>query len=169
LQLAQPLEARIRPDVVVHRHAAVFDEKIAVETLLVCLDGIAMTRERELVLVLPGNLPALRRDLHAFAHRQPGARLDDAGQHGLEVLRPQPQPRRRALAEAPPARAFDQDRAETFLVDDRDVADAVRAAADARVDRADRDLGADRDRGGQARAAGAMDVAGGSIRSVPGR
>ena len=68
------------------------DHQVLVETFRVRFDGVLVARERELVLLPARELPLLRRDLHALAHRQIRARLDHARHHRLQVARPQAQP-----------------------------------------------------------------------------
>ena len=58
------------------------------------------------ILLSARDLPLLRRDLHALAHRELRARLDDSREHGLEVPRPQLEPRLEARAERAAARAL---------------------------------------------------------------
>src|SRR5690606_22729928 len=100
-QLRELLHARIRAEVVVALHAPELDEEVVVEAFVVSGDRVAMARERERVLLLAGDAPLLGRDLHALAHRQPRARLDDGGQARLEVLRPEPEPRLDPFGGAP--------------------------------------------------------------------
>ena len=65
----------------------------------------------------------------------------DVRENGLEVLRPQLQPRSQARAERAAAGALEQQRAIGVGIDERHVADRVGAARDAGVDEARRDLG----------------------------
>src|SRR5690606_11947533 len=78
LQPRELLEARVGANVVVALDALIRNHEIGVEAVAVSAVRVPMARERELVLLLARDLPLLRRDLRALAHREPGARLDDA-------------------------------------------------------------------------------------------
>jgi hypothetical protein len=54
--------------------------------------GVAVARQRELVLLGAADAPFLRGFLGVLAHREPRARLGDARRRGLEMSGSQPQP-----------------------------------------------------------------------------
>src|SRR5690606_36836004 len=137
----------VAADVGVLLDALVRDDEVGIKAFVVGPRGVAVAGEGERVLVFAREAPRLRRALGMLPHRQPGTGLDDAGELGPEMARPQPEPRRQLLAERAAAMALEQDRAVLVGIDDRCVADGVRAAGDPGFDLAYGDFVADRDAG----------------------
>ncbi len=125
------LERRVAPDVVVLFGAPERDHHVVEEAGVVSRRRFHVARQRELILVLPGDLEILGRNLHALAHRQACPRLRDGRQLRREESRSQAEPGRYLVHDRPAARAGKDDRAEFVVEDDRCVADRVGAAADA--------------------------------------
>src|SRR6202008_484433 len=123
-----------------------------------------MTVVGELILLFARDVPLLCHELGALPHRQPGARLDDRGQHRLEGLRAQAEPWRDALPGGAPAIAGEQQLLVRAWVDDRRIADRVGAAGNAGLDLTERDLVADVDGRLETRTAGALHVETGRVR-----
>src|SRR5690606_8071182 len=128
------------PQIVVATDTLILDEQVVEEARVVGRGRVLVARESEPVLLLARDVPLLRRDLHALAHREPGPGLDDAREARFEVLRPQLEPRRQALDGRATSPALEQNRAIPLRVHQRHVADTVGAARDPGIDDADRDL-----------------------------
>ena len=80
------------------------------------------------------------------------------------MLRTQSEERRQPLPGRAPAEALQQKLLVGARIDDRRVADGIRAAGDPGVDLAQRDLVADEDRGFETGAAGALQIHAGGLR-----
>src|SRR5690242_1817307 len=119
--------------------------------------GVLVARERELVLLFAADLPLLRHLLAVLAHREAGARLGDAGTRRRDVPGPQLADRAQLVCPAA-AREREHHALQVAAVGKRDVARAVGAAGDRAVDLPAVDAIRELRDGGEAGAAGALQV-----------
>ncbi len=123
-----------------------------------------MRVEGQLVLRLARDAPLGAGARLVLAHREAGARLLVARRGRREVLRAQPQERLQLVLRRAAAVGVEQDLAQVLADGDRRVRGRVDAAADARVDLAERDLVRDQVDRLQAGAARLLDVVRGRLR-----
>ena len=159
LECGQLFHRGVGPQVLVAGQPEIGREEIVEEAAVVGRRELVVRRQRERVLRLPLDAPALRGDRGVLAHGQPGAWLGVARHIGPERLvgtdlRQRPEP----VGDGPRRVELEQGAAEVLVELERGVGGRVNAAGDARLDLPESDLVGDEDRRLQAGAARLLDV-----------
>src|SRR5207248_597065 len=128
---------------------------------------VLVARERELVLLAASDVPLLRHLLAVLAHREPGARLADAGMRRREVPGSQVAEGAQLVRPSLAAGEGEYGALEVAAVRQGDVARAVGAARDRALDLAAVDAARELRRRREAGAAGALQVVGGRLGVQP--
>ncbi len=144
-------------------------DEIVVETLVIGTHCVLVAHERERVLLFARQVPMLCRELHALAHRELRARLDDPRKLRLEMPWPQSQPWLELRAERTPASTLHEQRTIGIGIHDRHVADTVRAAGDTGFDESRRNLAREEHGCGQACPASPLQIERRRFRGEPRR